>query len=234
MAYLKQMASDTQLDIARQLGDRIAEEFQSAATAVPPAPIDGVEQPSYFSPLAGIDRATARFKLAETFEVWKLRADAGDDLARTGEDLVTLARATGAYRHQVRLVRDGKKTAIAFAHSYARGVDLGERVVRDFFFSSLAADIDDAVRLADALIPEAAAARLLSLPEFKTEALWFVSLSEEPAPRDGAQPQRTITTRGVIVASAPPSFPGQTMSLMDSSTFIRALSGTSRGMGLLL
>lgn len=236
MAYSIQVPTDILNNIALQIGDRIAEEFSSSASAVPPAPVGGVEQPLDFSPLAGVDRATARFKLAETFELWKFRENAASDLAHTREDLVTLTRATGAYRHQVRLVRDGAKTAVAFAESYATGQN--ERSVRDFFFSPLAAELDSAIELADKLIPEEAVTRLLSLPEFKVEALWFVTISAAPVPASetatGTQTSRTIKTLSVIVVSAPPSFPEKALSLLDSSTFIQALSVTSRGMGLLL
>lgn len=231
MADSVQLPADVLEDIARQIGDRIAEELASSAAAVPPAPVAGVEQPLNFSPLAGVDTAAAQFKLAETFELWKLREGSTGDLARAGEDLVTLARQTGAYRHQVRLVWGGAKRAVASAQSYALG---SGRVVRDFFFSPLAEELDRAVEVADRLLPEAAVTRLLSLPEFKTEALWFVTAEAAPAPAAGAPPPpRIIKTRGVIVASAPPSFPGQTMTLLDSATFVRALSATGRGMGLL-
>lgn len=239
MADLKQIPPETLRSIARQIGDRITEEFSSAATAAPPAPVDGVEQPGDYSPLADLDRDTAHFVLAETFEVWKLRENAADDLGRTREDLVTLARVTDTYRHQVRLVRDNAQTAVAFAQSYAKGgQDQNDRVVRDFFFSPLAAQIDEAISAADQLVPERAVTRLLCLPEFKVEALWFITLSAPagPAPGEGRGPRPALTfsSRGVIVASAPRSFPGETMSLMDPFAFIRALSVTTRGMGLRL
>lgn len=236
MADLRRMPARALRTIAIQIGDRIAEELSSSAAAVPPRPVGRAEQTLDFWPLSDFDPARARFKLAETFEVWKLREDACDQLADTREDLVTLARQTGAYRHQVRLVRGGAEAAVAFAQSYAAGMDQNERIVRDFFFSPLAAHMDEAVRAADELIPESAVTRLLSLPEFKIEALWFVSLSGAAGRKRGAatQPARSITTRGVIVACAPHSFPERTMSLMDSSTFIRALSRTTRGMGLVL
>jgi hypothetical protein len=109
-------------------------------------------------------------------------------------------------------------------------------VVRDFYFSPLAAQLDKAIDEADKLIPGDAVTRLLSLPEFKVEALWFVTLSGEAAPGEGggAPQPGGIKTLWVIVASAPPSFRAKTLSLIDSTTFIRALSGTRRGMGLLL
>jgi len=246
MADLRQLPPDILHSVAVQIGDRIAEEFSSSAEAVPPAPINGVEQSLDFWPLAGLERQTAQFKLAETFEVWRLRDDAGDELASTDEDLVTLMRWTRAYRHLVRLIRGDKWTAVAFAQSYKNeqnGDDLTVSdlfsplaTVRDFFLSPLAAQMDEAIELADKLVPEAAVTRLISMPEFKVEALWFITLSATPAPGGDAvsQPPSVIRTRGVIVISAPPSFSGQTMSLMDSSTFIRALAGTTRGMGLLL
>jgi len=237
MADLSRLSADALRSVATQIGDRIAEEFSSSARAVAPAPINGVEQPLDFWPLAGLDPKTAQFELAETFEVWKLRDDAGDQLASTDEDLVTLARWTQAYRHLVRLIHGDVETAVAFAQSYPSAGNKNERVVREFFFSPLAAETEEAIQVADKLIPEAAVTRLLSLPEFKVEALWFLTLSGAPAPAPGdagPQPPRSITTRGVIVISAPPSFSGQTLSLMDYRTFIRALSGTTRGMGLLL
>ncbi|MDQ3917590.1 MAG: hypothetical protein M3348_03860, partial [Acidobacteriota bacterium] len=207
MADLRRLPAEALRTIAIQIGDRIAEELSSSASAVPPRPVGGAEQALDFWPLADVDPATARFKLAETFEVWKLRDDACDQLASTREDLVTLARPTGAYRHQIRLVRDGAETAVAFAQSYAAGPNPNERVVRDFFFSPLAEHVDEAVKAADKLIPEAAVTRLLSLPEFKVEALWFVTLSDaaEHTRKRGAaaQPTRSITTRGVMVACAP-------------------------------
>jgi hypothetical protein len=219
MADLKQLPEEALRAVAVQVGDRIAEEFESAAGAVPPAPVAGVAQPADFSPLAGVDRAAARFRLAETFEVWTLRDGVGGELAGTQEDLAALARDTGTCRHQVRLVRGDAERAVAFAQSHAGAANPDERVVSDFYFSPLAAQVDAAVELADQLIPEAAAVRLLSLPEFKVEALWFVTPSN--------------TTRGVVVASAPDDFPGQRMSLMDSADFVRALARTTRGMGLL-
>jgi hypothetical protein len=238
MADLQQLPANTLQSIALQLGDRIADEFSSAAAAVPPAPVAGEEKPADFTPIAGIeDPASARFMLTETFEVWKLREDATDDLAGTSEDLVTLARSTGAYRHQVKVVQGEAETAVAFAQSYAGAAKPDERVVGDFFFSPLAAQIDRAIELADKLIPEEAIARLLSLPEYKIEALWFVTrpAAAEPTPNEAPEPQPPYSTsRGVIVVSAPTSFAGQTMTLMDSSDFIRALAGTRLGMGLLI
>src|ERR1700753_3223977 len=117
MADLRQLPPDILNSVAVQIGDRIAEDFSSSAEAVPPAPINGVEQRLDFWPLAGLERQTAQFKLAETFEVWRLRDDAGDELASTDEDLVTLMRWTRAYRHLVRLIHGDKWTAVAFAQS---------------------------------------------------------------------------------------------------------------------
>lgn len=222
MADTKKLPEATLRDIARQVGERIAEELSSAAAAEPPARVEGAGQPEYFSPLTGVDPATARFEIAETFEVWKLRAVADDELAGTGEDLVALALQTGTYRHQVRLVQGGKETTVAFAQSYPVANNPSKCVVRDFYFSPLAAQLDKAIAAADKLVPGKAVTRLLSLPEFKVEALWFVT------------PSGVVKTLGVIVISAPPSFKGEALSLMDSTTFIRALSKTKRGMGLRL
>lgn len=234
MADTKQLPEDIMRDIARQVGDRIAEELSSAAEAVPPAPVEGAEPPEDFSPLAGIDPATARFKIAESFEVWELRADADEELADTDEDLVTLALPTNAYRHQVRLVQDGAEKTVAFAQSSPSTNDPNKWVVRDFYFTSLAAQLDKAIKEADKRIPDDAVTRLLSLPAFKVEALWFVMPSKPAEPSEGPQEPGDLKTLWVMVASAPPSFSGKTLTLIDSSTFIRALSGTRRGMGLLL
>lgn len=227
MADTKQLPEATMRDIASQVGDRIAEELSSTAEAEPPARGEGVGQPEYVSPLAGVNPKTARFEITETFEVWKLRAGADDQLAGTGEDLVTLAGPTGTYRHQVRLVQGVEEKTVAFAQSYPAANDPNKCVVRDFYFSPLAAQLDKAIGAADQLVPGDAVARLLSLPEFKVEALWFVTPPEAAAPD-------VIKTLGVIVIAAPPSFKGETLSLLDSTTFIRILSKTRRGMGLRL
>jgi hypothetical protein len=231
MAVSASVPEDVLKDVARQVGDRIAEEFSSLAAATPPAPVNGVAQTFDYWPLTGLDPATAKFKLGETFEVWKLKEDAAAALAGATGDLVTLTRWTGAYRHQIRLVRDGADEAVGFALSYAAGAGHAGRYVRDFFFSRLAAEMDKAIELADQLVPEDAVTRLLSLPEFRVEALWFV----KPVAAGAAGPPLGIETRGVIVALAPDRFPGQTMTLTDSATFISVLSNTvGRGMGLLL
>jgi len=236
MADLVQLSDELSRSVARQVGDRIAEEYASAPDAVHPDPVDGVARPSDFSPLAGVDVAAAEFRLAETFEVWRLRDGAEKELGTTGEDLVTLARQTGAYRHLIRLAYGGAERAVAFAQSVVRVGAPDERVVRDFYFSPLAAELDEAVMVADKVVPEEAVTRLLCLPELKVEALWFVTTAAAPASRQnaGAPPTRYITTRGVIVASAPPRFPEPTMSLISSTAFVRALAGMSQGMGLLL
>lgn len=238
MAQAIQMSADALKSIADQIGDRIAEEFSSAPAAEPPAPVEADDRPSDFNPFAVIgDPRTARFRLVETFEVWKLFVGGADELARASEDLVTLTRPTGAYHHQVK-VGDGEAAiAVAFAHSYALRLD--ERVVRDFFFSPLAADIDKAVGLADQLIPGDAVARLLSASEYKVEALWFVTPSAGAAPASpGAAQPRSITTKGLIIVSAPDSFRRalgtQATQLVSSSDFIQALTRAKRGMGLLL
>jgi len=104
---------------------------------------------------------------------------------------------------------------------------MGERSVREFFFSPRAAEIDSALGLADELVPEEATTRLLSLPEYKTEALWFIT---SEAASEGEVPR--LTSR-VIVISAPPSFSGRVRQLISAADFLRALAGTSLGMGLL-
>lgn len=243
MADLMQLPEDVLKNVARQVGDRIAEEYSSALDVVPPAPLDGGAQPTNFSPLAGIDAALTKFKLAETFEVWRLKDGAEDLLGSTNEDLVTLARPAGTYRHLVRAVQGEAEQAVAFAQSVLRGPEpaagaapdpLFSPTVRDFYFSPLAAELDKAVAAADQLVPEAAVVRLLCLPEFKVEALWFVTTAEEPGAAAGAPPTLFIKTRGVIVAAAPSGFSEQKLSLITSAAFVKALSATSRGMGLIL
>lgn len=243
MADSIQLSDEVLKSVARQVGDRIAEEYASAPDAVPPDAAAGAAPPTGFSPLSGVDVATARFKLAETFEVWRLKEGAEDGLASTTEDLVTLARPTGTYRHLIRVSQGGTEKAVAFAQSALRGPGANDAAapdlpfapsVRDFYFSPLlAGELDEAVTAADQQVPEDAVVRLLSLPEFKVEALWFVTTAEAPGAAAGAPPTLYITTRGVIVASAPASFSGQKMSLITSAAFVKALSGTSRGMGLI-
>lgn len=230
MADLTQLPESTLQSIARQIGDRIYAEF--AATAQ----VAGEHTLSRFDPLASIrDRASARFRMTETFEIWKLKVGGSAELALGREDLVTLARQTGVWHHQVKVIEGETERAVAFAQSYVKGGGIDEPSVRNIFFSPLADEIDKAIELADEKVPEDAVTRLLSLPEYKTEALWFVTLPEwdESTPEAGL---RQPTSRGVIVISAPNSFQktAPLMSLISSLEFMRSLASTSLGMGLLL
>jgi hypothetical protein len=247
-------------NIARQIGERIHAALSSRANVVPSHIIEGEDEPADFEALAGIkDPASARFEIGETFEVWRLRAGAADEFVQTGEDLLTLSRSTGAYHHQVKVSTDesgGTKMAVAFARSWPIGPGQDESSVRDLFFSPLAATVDEGIERAEKLLAEkdetdellaaekllaekgetderpakAVVTRLLSLPEYKIEALWFITL-EAKSTLDGVV--RYVRSQ-VIVISAPNSFAEPTMSLLSSTAFLRALVSTSKGMGFLV
>ena len=209
MAELIKLPKKALESIARQIGARLYDEIYRRE--------DGGKLKSF------------EFEMWETFEIWQFRPDPPSDLTQTREDLVTLARRTGVWHHQIKAgVGGGPKKAVAFAQSWP-GSGQGDDLLRDLFLSQLAAKIDEAITLADNWLPDKAIVRLLSLPEYKVEALWFLSASddvESPHP-----------TSRVILVDVPDSFPTRSgesaMSPMSSSDFIRALGRTRRGMGLL-
>jgi hypothetical protein len=239
MADLRELPPDALQGIARQIGERLYDALSSSANVVSPPDVEGEDAPSDFEALAGIgDPASVHFELAETLEVWRLRAGAADDFVLTREDLLTLGRPTGAYHHQITAGggAGGRGAAVAFARSWPLGADQTEWSVRDLFFSPLAARVDEALGRADEQVVGDAVARLLSLPEYRIEALWLIDLPAEAGqPPDGAHDSsppapRHITSR-VMVISAPTRFAQRTMTLLSSSEFMHALVGTNKGMG---
>lgn len=217
MARLSQPSEEVLGEVASQIGDRLHDEFQRRGRELP-----------NFDAGSGIgDLAQYPFEMGETFEIWQLKADVERQLAETREDLLTLTRQSGAWHHQViATVEGGQKKAVAFAQSRASGQGGDEWSVRDLYFSPLAARIDQAITLADEWVDDEAVARLLSLPEFKIEALWFLTL-----PSDTERPHPTSR---VIVFFGPESSPMPQMSLISSQDFTRTLANMRLGMGLLI
>jgi hypothetical protein len=234
MASLRQLPDEALRQIALQIGGRLYAAFSPVAVIEPTPLVDGIDIPSDFAPIHGIaELATARYEIAESLQIWKLAANVLDEFALSQGDLVTLARPTGGYHHQVKATAaspGSPTTAVAFANSWQTGSGPTDWSVRDVFFSPLAAKIDEAIASADNLVPEEADTRLLSLPEYQLEAIWFVILSEDKTTRDVTV--RRATSK-VIVVEAPNSFKESKMSLLNSTDFLRALVGTRTGMGFI-
>ncbi len=234
MADLRQLSKTTLQSIARQIGDRLHAARSSGNTVEPTPLTEDKDRPSDFEPFGGLKYlATAQFEIAESLEVWRLGAGALDTFALSQVDLVTLGRPTGTYHHQIKATAasGSEKTAVAFANSWPLGPELADWSVRDLFFSPLAAQIDEAIGRADDLLPEDAVTRLLSLPEYKIEALWFISSS---ASESGSSGDALRPTSHVIVISAPSNFTEPTMSLISSSDFLRTLFNITPGMGFIV
>ena len=169
----------------------------------------------------------SEFEMWETLEIWMLKAGV-PDLTQTDEDLTMLVRPSYTWHHQLKAgPAGGEKKAVAFAQSLVATAN--DQSLRDLFFSDeLAAKLDRAITLADQWFPKNGVVRLLSLPEYRVDALWCLSAVA------GAGPPRLVSQ--VIVVSAPPDFqagsgqPGTP--LMSSADFVRALARTTKGMGL--
>ena len=104
-------------------------------------------------------------RLAETFPVWALTADA---VARGGQPLLKLARQTGQWHHQIRIARK----PVGWARSVPLGPTARSWEVREVFNGPLAGQIAEAIDWLDREVKDDSEVRLLDVPAYYTHAFW--------------------------------------------------------------
>lgn len=152
MADTEKPSEDTLESIARQIGEWLPES----------------KQENTFLGIREVTAPTPKAKLKETLAVYTLEVKAIQSDNGTASDLSSLAQPTNSWHHQVKQ-SDG-------SHAFARSSTddkSGQHSLDELFYGTLAEKIDKAISWADAHVPDTMLARLLLVPSYRVEALWF-------------------------------------------------------------
>jgi hypothetical protein len=173
--------------------------------------------------IAGPGAPQPSYSLDESFEVWVLVAGATKEYEAGNRKLSSLARASGVWHHQIKT----DQNAAGFARSKPLGPTPDTWSLRELFWSSVAERVDEGIDWSDNNVPDEVEVRLLSVPFQQTEAFWFVTAPESPL-----APKWNDKLWILIAPTRLPTLkPG---TLIDSTTFLAAISSPVRGMGLTL
>lgn len=150
-----------------QINERIA---SVAGKLLTPQGMNSLQTDS--AELAETDKEQVRRKveidLGETFAVWMLGGAAINRGVRSREDLMTLAKDTGSWHHQIRFDHKGM--------AYARSMALKDkaRTLCELSVSALAEEIQRATDWSDQNVSDEYLMRLLLVPSRQVRAFWFI------------------------------------------------------------
>ena len=131
-------------------------------------------------------------------------------------DIVSLARPSGIWQHQIRV---GTKT-VGFAFSQPLGATPDSWSLRELFSSDSAGKIADAIDLIDQQVPDDVEARLLKIAYQQIDAFWFVGISNSEWHNQ------------IMIVNSAARIPEFTFStVLPSATFIELQVGKATGMG---
>lgn len=218
MANTTPPPAETMAEVGRQLRERLIVE------EIPEEPVFS------FASLERVSMArNSTVNLGTSIELWRLSLRAVERSKAEGLGLRNLAKRIG-WHYQFKV----NNNSVGFARSTSwKDKEAGaEAAVEEIFVSDVAALIDKAINWANEnasnneKLSDDRTARVLTVPSFQIEALWFV----EEAPSGRGEP----SNGDVYLVSVPPGVERLRESeFISADTFLEALRDQSPGMGLI-
>ena len=107
---------------------------------------------------------------ANPFAVWVLKTDDLGSAVKDGKDLSKLATDTNRWHHQIKF----SGGSLAYARSAPSDNEMTHASLSKLSVSSLAKHIDEAVKWVDKNVRNKPSVRLLAVPAYHVNALWWI------------------------------------------------------------